>query len=125
MFLSLQEGGELDKSSELLTFHEAISNLVESEEQLVEEHKAIIQVRWRCVYWVRRNTRMHAHTHTHTHTTRTHNEHTHMHTFTLIHMCNLQEDIELLEDERKLLEYVNDVDHDIEGIPVHSEEVCG
>ena len=43
----------------------------------------------------------------------------------LIHMCNLQEDIELLEDERKLLEYVNDVDHDIEGIPVHSEEVCG
>ena len=46
VFLPLQEGGELDKSSELLTFHEAISNLVESEEQLVEEHKAIIQVRY-------------------------------------------------------------------------------
>ena len=38
-------GGELDldNSSELLTFHEAISNLVESEEQLIEEHKSIIQ----------------------------------------------------------------------------------
>jgi len=36
------ERGELDKSSELLIFHEAISNLVESEEQLVKEHKAII-----------------------------------------------------------------------------------
>ena len=34
---------DLDKSSELLTFHEAISNLVESEEQLIEEHKSIIQ----------------------------------------------------------------------------------
>lgn len=33
----------LDNSSELLTFHEAISNLVESEEQLIEEHKSIIQ----------------------------------------------------------------------------------
>ena len=42
--LSVQEGEELDKSAELLTFHEAINNLVESEEQLVEEHKAIIQV---------------------------------------------------------------------------------
>ena len=39
-----KEGEELDKSAELLTFHEAITNLVESEEQLVEEHKAIIQV---------------------------------------------------------------------------------
>ena len=29
---------------------------------------------------------------------------------------NLQEDMELLDEERKLLEYVNDVDHDIEGI---------
>ena len=26
-----------------MTFHEAISNLVESEEQLIEEHKSIIQ----------------------------------------------------------------------------------
>ncbi len=34
---------DLDESSELLTFHEAISNLVESEEKLVEEHKAIIE----------------------------------------------------------------------------------
>ena len=42
--LSIKEGEELDKSAELLTFHEAINNLVESEEQLVEEHKAIIQV---------------------------------------------------------------------------------
>ena len=33
----------LDNSSELLTYHEAISNLVESEEQLVEEHKSIIE----------------------------------------------------------------------------------
>ena len=65
------------------------------------------------------------HTHTHTLTQHAHTTNTHTHTFTLIHMCNLQEDIELLEDERKLLEYVNDVDHDIEGIPVHSEEVCG
>jgi len=39
------QGGELDldQSSELLTFHEAITNLVDSEEQLVEEHKAIIE----------------------------------------------------------------------------------
>ncbi len=41
-----QEGGDvldLDRSSELLLFHEAISNLVESEEQLIEEHKTIIE----------------------------------------------------------------------------------
>ena len=41
-----QESGgniDLDNSAELLTFHEAISNLVESEEQLIEEHKSIIQ----------------------------------------------------------------------------------
>ena len=47
-----KEGEELDKSAELLTFHEAITNLVESEEQLVEEHKAIIQVWYKrtCTY---------------------------------------------------------------------------
>ena len=42
----MQESGgniDLDNSAELLTFHEAISNLVESEEQLIEEHKSIIQ----------------------------------------------------------------------------------
>ena len=44
-FTSLQDSGELDldKSSELTTFHEAVSNLVESEEQLIEEHKSITQ----------------------------------------------------------------------------------
>ena len=44
--MCVQESGgniDLDNSTELLTFHEAISNLVESEEQLIEEHKSIIQ----------------------------------------------------------------------------------
>ncbi|XP_064386019.1 kinesin-like protein KIF2A [Halichondria panicea] len=34
---------DMDRSSDLLLFHEAINNLVESEEQLIEEHKSIIQ----------------------------------------------------------------------------------
>ena len=62
--LSVKEGEELDKSAELLTFHEAINNLVESEEQLVEEHKAIIQV-WEGTRGIRN---MHPHTHTHNYT---------------------------------------------------------
>ncbi len=33
----------MNQSSEILTFHEAINNLVESEELLIEEHKAIIK----------------------------------------------------------------------------------
>ncbi len=37
------EEEDLDRSSELLLFHEAINNLVESEEQLIEEHKSIIE----------------------------------------------------------------------------------
>ena len=67
----MQEDGsllDLDRSSELLLFHEAISNLVESEEQLIEEHKGIIQA-----------------------------------------------DQYLLEEESRLLQYVGEVDHDIEG----------
>ena len=70
-FFCVQESGgklDLNKSSELLTFHEAISNLVESEEQLIEEHKSIIQA-----------------------------------------------DQLLLEEEQALLDYVDDVEHDIEG----------
>ena len=71
LFLSLslsKEGEELDKSAELLTFHEAITNLVESEEQLVEEHKAIIQV------WDKRT-----YTHLHTNNNKyTHNKTTHL-----------------------------------------------
>ena len=53
---------------------------------------------------------MHPHTHTHTHTT------THTNVTKYILANNLQEDMELLDEERKLLEYVNDVDHDIEGV---------
>ncbi len=58
----------MDRSSDLLLFHEAINNLVESEEQLIEEHKSIIQA-----------------------------------------------DQYLLEEEAQLLQYVGEVDHDIEG----------
>ena len=58
---------DLDRSSELLLFHEAVNNLVESEEQLIEEHKSIIQA-----------------------------------------------DQYLLEEEAQLLQYVGEVDHDIE-----------
>ena len=47
---------------------------------------------------------------THIHTT------THTNVTKYILANNLQEDMELLDEERKLLEYVNDVDHDIEGI---------
>ena len=36
---------EMDRSAELLTFHEAISNLLESEDLVVEEHRALVQVR--------------------------------------------------------------------------------
>ena len=36
---------EMDRSVELLTFHEAISNLLESEDLVVEEHRALVQVR--------------------------------------------------------------------------------
>ena len=71
-------GGEidLDQSSEILTFHTAIDNLVESEEHLVTEHKAIIQA-----------------------------------------------DQYLLEEEKQLLEYVDDVNHDIEQYVVHVERI--
>ena len=34
---------DMDRSSELLNFHEAFNNLVASEEHLIEEHKSIIQ----------------------------------------------------------------------------------
>ena len=71
-------GGEidLDQSSEILTFHAAIDNLVESEEQLVTEHKAIIQA-----------------------------------------------DQYLLEEEKQLLEYVGDVNHDIEQYVIHMDRI--
>ena len=46
MYFIFQEAGvELDESAELLTFHEAISNLVESEDLVMEDHRALIQVR--------------------------------------------------------------------------------
>ena len=66
----------MNESSELLTFHEAINNLVESEEQLVEEHKAIIQA-----------------------------------------------DQYLLEEEERLLLYVEDNDHDIEQYVTRMEMI--
>ena len=59
---------EMDKSAELLTFQEALDNVAESEEQLIDEHKAIIL-----------------------------------------------EDQELLEEEKQLLHYVENVDRDIDG----------
>lgn len=79
LWLPLQEGGgelDLDQSSEILTFHTAIDNLVESEEHLVTEHKAIIQA-----------------------------------------------DQYLLEEEKQLLEYVDDVNHDIEQYVTHMERI--
>ena len=75
----LQDSGgelDLDQSSEILTFHTAIDNLVESEEQLVTEHKAIIQA-----------------------------------------------DQYLLEEEKQLLGYVDDVNHDIEQYVTHMERI--
>lgn len=66
----------MDQSSEILTFHTAIDNLVESEEHLVTEHKAIIQA-----------------------------------------------DQYLLEEEKQLLEYVDDVNHDIEQYVIHMERI--
>ena len=77
-FRTQEAGGELDldQSSEILTFHEAIDNLVESEEQLVSEHKAIIQA-----------------------------------------------DQYLLEEEKQLLDYVADVNHDIEQYVTHMERI--
>ena len=75
----LQDSGgelDLDQSSEILTFHAAIDNLVDSEEQLVTEHKAIIQA-----------------------------------------------DQYLLEEEKQLLLYVDDVNHDIEQYVTHMERI--
>lgn len=66
----------MDQSSEILTFHTAIDNLVESEEQLVMEHKAIIQA-----------------------------------------------DQYLLEEEKELLDYVDDVNHDIEQYVTRVERI--
>ena len=42
---SLQEGiSRLDKSSELLTFHEAVKELEDAEDELVEKHTIILHV---------------------------------------------------------------------------------
>ena len=45
MYMYVQEGeGELDRSKEILTFQQACSNIVDSEEQLMEDLRTLIQV---------------------------------------------------------------------------------
>lgn len=42
---SLRSRGEGKGSDDMFTFHQAVAEVVEAEERVVEEHRAVIQVR--------------------------------------------------------------------------------
>jgi len=74
---------DANSSAELLKFHEAVSNLVEAEELLVDHHKSLIQVLYeRCLVHI-------------------------------LIFVDVQETKGFLEEEEKLLCYVDGIDYDI------------